>query len=276
MTENEKLKISTQSFDVLWYELWKNNENNTVLPPTAPLDYASAVPSRPIFPPPPPPPLPPFPVIPILPIQTDKKELYSVALAMKKMNVNVSSDYSQYNNKYNSEKYTSKDKYNILQSGYCLNGTPHFTINEIVGELEKERLCNIENNTEIWHVPEWGFCKGRRNYRESDYDCAIREMEEETGYSGTKMKLVKNINTFEEIFIGSNYKCYKHKYYLMYMSFEDSMKPGEYEKSEVSCTKWVSFDECLTLIRSYNIEKKRMITKIDEALNKYNLFMGQG
>ena len=34
-----------------------------------------------------------------------------------------------------------------------------------------------------WTEQEWGFPKGRRNFQEKDYDCAIREFTEETGYS---------------------------------------------------------------------------------------------
>ena len=56
------------------------------------------------------------------------------------------------------------------------------------------------------------------------------------------------------------------------MKYEDSLNIGEFEKTEVSCIKWASFDECNILIRSYNIEKKRMLANIDEALNKFHLF----
>ena len=138
------------------------------------------------------------------------------------------------------------------------------TIYDLIEECKKE-FCND------WEEPEWGFCKGRRNYKESDYECAIREMKEETGYSIENMKYIKNINPFEETFFGSNYKCYKHKYYLMYMEYEDSLHFGEFEKTEVSCIKWCNYDECLSLIRSYNIEKLKMIANIEQCLNKYIL-----
>jgi 8-oxo-dGTP pyrophosphatase MutT (NUDIX family) len=170
----------------------------------------------------------------------------------------------------NGEKHTPRDKFNVLQTGY-LNEKRHFTISEIVNELELEML--LDKNIEVWKEPEWGFCKGRRNYKESDYDCALREMEEETGYSGKNMVSIQNINTFEETFMGSNFKCYKHKYYLMCMSYEDSLNIGNFEKTEVSCIKWVSIHECLSLIRSYNVEKKKMIANIDNVMNKYFVFV---
>jgi 8-oxo-dGTP pyrophosphatase MutT (NUDIX family) len=170
---------------------------------------------------------------------------------------------------YDNGKMNTKDKFNILQKGLVFNQKRHFTIAEIVDEVRKEQKIVA---ADPWKEPEWGFCKGRRNYKENDFDCAVREMQEETGYSKDSMTPVKNINTFEEIFIGSNFKCYKHKYYLMYMTYEDSLKTGVFEKTEVSCIRWASLNECLSLIRSYNVEKKRMIANIDNALSNYAIF----
>jgi ADP-ribose pyrophosphatase YjhB (NUDIX family) len=123
-----------------------------------------------------------------------------------------------------------------------------------------------------WLEPEWGFPKGRRNYQEKDYECALREMMEETGYSPNNVKNIKNIIPFDEIFLGSNYKSYKHRYYLMYMNYHDSLSMDNFEKSEVSCMEWKSYDECMKSIRSYNLEKKRLITNIEQTLSKYRLF----
>jgi 8-oxo-dGTP pyrophosphatase MutT (NUDIX family) len=234
MTEYEQNKIMTLTFDYLWYDLWKDNTADKGGQSFSQPDETCVIDS----------------VVPEPSPSIEKKRI----------------DY-QFNE---NDKYSVKDKFNILQKGLCINNKSHFTIAEIVEELNEEREIS---NSEPWKEAEWGFCKGRRNYRESDYDCAVREMKEETGYSKENMSIVKNINMFEEIFIGSNFKCYKHKYYLMYMTYEDSLKTGEFEKSEVACIKWASFKECISLIRSYNIEKKKMITKVDESLNKYSVFM---
>ena len=50
-----------------------------------------------------------------------------------------------------------------------------------------EKLIN--ESSKKWTEPEWGFPKGRRNYQEKDYDCAVREWEEETGYSRHNIKI---------------------------------------------------------------------------------------
>ena len=126
-----------------------------------------------------------------------------------------------------------------------------------------------DERSNIWTEPEWGFPKGRRNFQEKDYDCALREMTEETGYPLHLMKNMKNILPFDEIFLGSNYKSYKHRYYLMYMNYEDSLITDRYDRSEVSMMRWKTYEECLLSIRPYNLEKKRLIKNIEITLSNY-------
>ena len=76
-------------------------------------------------------------------------------------------------------------------------------------------LINESSEFHQWQEPEWGFPKGRRNSHEKDYDCALREFQEETGYDKNVLHNLQNVLPFEEIFTGSNYKSYKHKYYVM-------------------------------------------------------------
>lgn len=247
MTEYEQDQIMTQTFEYLWCELWKNNEPN-------PYDKIRMSQDK-------------------WKKNINKGEVTNTDTTPgEEKRVCDSETFAPNGDRYNSYdcgKINNKDKFNILQKGLIFNQKKHFTISELVEEIRKE---NQGMNIKRWKEPEWGFCKGRRNYKENDYDCAVREMEEETGYSKESMTAIKNINTFEEIFIGSNFKCYKHKYYLMHMTFENSLRTGAFEKTEVSCIKWASITECLALIRGYNIEKKRMIINVDNALNKYTVF----
>ena len=123
-----------------------------------------------------------------------------------------------------------------------------------------------------WEEPEWGFPKGRRNGQENDYDCAIREFSEETGYSSTVLTNVRNIVPMEEIFTGSNYNSYRHKYYVMNISFENSNTSHKFQKSEVSGIGWWNLDQCLKKIRPYNLEKIQVLKNIDECLQKTRMF----
>ena len=76
---------------------------------------------------------------------------------------------------------------------------------------------------------------------------------------------------FEEIFTGSNYKSYKHKYYVAFMenAKEDQMS---YQDTEVSKMEWKTYDESIQAIRSYNLEKKEVLTRVDTLLNNYKLY----
>ena len=164
----------------------------------------------------------------------------------------VSSISSQYKN----EEHCSRDKFNMLQSGIVV-GNDYYTLVSLIEE--SERLHQ-------WEEAEWGFPKGRRNYQEKDYDCAMREFCEETGYSVSSLIPLKNILPYEEIFTGSNYKSYKHKYYIKYMHYEDSLAMPSFQMSEVGKMEWKNYDSCMNAIRHYNLEKIRMIDHIYQLI----------
>lgn len=128
----------------------------------------------------------------------------------------------------------------------------------------------LDNSETTWTEPEWGFPKGRRNNNEKDLDCGLREFREETGVELRNIQLIENINPYEELFIGSNLKSYKQKYYLAY-THEDLDKLEKYQKSEVSKIGWYNIDECEQLIRTYNVEKLNMIKNIDKTIKMYHL-----
>ena len=112
--------------------------------------------------------------------------------------------------------------------------------------------------------PEWGFPKGRRNYNESDLVCALREFQEETGYNKKNIDIISNIKPLQELFTGSNYKSYKHKYFLGYIDNPTNNK--NFQRSEVSKMEWLSLDECLKKIRPYNLERIEIINNINKVL----------
>lgn len=158
---------------------------------------------------------------------------------------------------YKNEETISMDKFKSLQIGQSFQEDKLYTLSDLVDE---------SNLNQTWNETEWGFPKGRRNNRETDYDCALREFTEETGYPSNLLQNIQNIIPFEEIFTGSNYKSYKHKYFIMYMSYEDSLKICNYDTSEVSKMEWKSFHASLDCIRPYNIEKKLILDKIHTCI----------
>lgn len=125
----------------------------------------------------------------------------------------------------------------------------------------------IQSNPTTWTEPEWGFPKGRRNNYETDIMCALREYEEETGYDRSDLNLIRNIMPYEEIFIGSNYKSYKHKYFIA--RSKGSRPRKNFQASEVSNLQWFTFEEVLEKIRPYNVERIQMITLVHSMLREY-------
>lgn len=84
-----------------------------------------------------------------------------------------------------------------------------------------------------------------------------------------KITGVLNVFPFEENFVGSNQKPYKHKYYLMQMDYDT--KQAEYQSSEVSNTAWKTYEECMEMFRFYNEEKRQMLTRIHRMLEFFDL-----
>ena len=126
----------------------------------------------------------------------------------------------------------------------------------------------IQSSTTNWIEPEWGFPKGRRNFQENDLQCAIREFSEETGFPKNKISVIKNLIPLDEIFTGSNFKSYKHRYFLAYSKYKEENK---FQKSEVSKLKWMTLDDAIKAIRPYNLERIDLLKNIDKVLHKYSL-----
>lgn len=172
---------------------------------------------------------------------------------------NVWGDYL--NSKYQNEEAVSSERFNMLKSGIWMNrnGGSCYTLNML-----------IANSKTRWSEPEWGFPKGRRNYQEKDIDCALREFAEETGYDETRLVVIQNVIPYEEIFMGSNMKTYKHKYYVACMHLPDQLpcEPTNFQKTEVSKMAWFTYDECIQHIRPYNLEKINILFNLNNAINE--------
>lgn len=162
---------------------------------------------------------------------------------------------------YKYEELASQKKFESLKTGLPIGVDGEIiTLNNL-----------IDNSTTIWKETEWEFPKGRRNFQEKDLDCALREFEEETGISKKSLKIIENLLPFEEMFLGSNHKSYKHKYFLGYTEhINDNL--DNYQQTEVSKIEWKTLEECLESIRPYNLEKKQLIININKVLQEYRLY----
>ncbi len=160
---------------------------------------------------------------------------------------------------YRSEESSSSKKFESLKAGIMIGGQ----------EISLQEL--VDKSTTTWNDQEWEFPKGRRNYKENDMECALREFEEETGMKRTDIQIVENIIPYEEYFIGSNFKSYKHKFYLAHTDVT-TMDMTKFQKTEVSKMQWMSLDTCLQHIRPYNLEKKTILSNINKMLKMYSFY----
>lgn len=165
------------------------------------------------------------------------------------------------NMQYRVEEKNSKNKLNSLQIGIKLNNLEY----NLKSLIEEDSVTH-------WNETEWGFPKGRRNYLEKDLQCALREFEEETGYNKNELNILLNIQPYEEIFTGSNYKSYKHRYYIAQMNSDiqdiNEIIPGNYEVSKIG---WYNYEESCKLIRPYNLEKLSILGKVNKVLTNYKI-----
>ena len=162
-----------------------------------------------------------------------------------------------YGVQYTTEEKSASEKFYQVKEGIHLFDENFFNLEQL-----------IQNSNTSWTEPEWGFPKGRRNYNENDLTSALREFGEETGISKHKIHVIKNFIPFEEIFTGSNFKSYKHKYFIAHTN---SNELTNYQKSEVSKIKWMSLEEASKAIRPYNLERIDLLKDIDKVLHKYSL-----
>ena len=167
---------------------------------------------------------------------------------------------SNITNQYKNEEKISQIKFDKLKNGYTV----------------KNNLININslinNCKEFYNEPEWGFPKGRRNYQEKDIMCGLREFEEETGYLKNNIIIINNILPFEEIFTSSNYKSYKHKYYIGL--FKNFNKPEQmFQVNEIGKILWVNINDAEKYIRDYNVEKKNIIFQLNNLLKTYKVYI---
>lgn len=177
-------------------------------------------------------------------------------------------DVELYNNQHRVEEITSRNKFHQLCRGISISYHNHNRGAYTLRQLVQEATDLYEN----WTEPEWGFPKGRRNYQENEFECAMREFAEETGIScGNNLKLVNNLFPLEEIFIGSNYRSYKHKYFLTCQTEPTPQVDTRYVCSEVSKIAWKTLDETLAVFRSYNTEKRELIKRVDATLRRFYL-----
>ena len=135
---------------------------------------------------------------------------------------------------------------------------------------------------------EWIFPKGRKNEKETEKECAIRECSEELNINRNIIKIKNEVKPICERYIGNDGKKYQTKYYLAQINYipkqtftytKNYLRPG-YISGEISTLKWGTYDLIMSLLSE---SKKKILeyfnkqiivnkqNKIIECFNKYIL-----
>lgn len=154
---------------------------------------------------------------------------------------------TQYRNEYEH----AKQKWEDLMRGVKLHTGEFVQYDELV---EKAGAAP--------ETPEWGFPKGRRDTTESDYECALREMTEETGVKREDIIPIGNLEPLCESFFGSNHVHYCHKYFIVWVPATVSIQYDQtniHMKQEIGDLRWCTIDEGLRLLRA--VEKREILLR---------------
>lgn len=137
--------------------------------------------------------------------------------------------------------------------------------------VEPLQLYLDETDSE-WTTPEWGFPKGRRNPKESDLACAIREFEEETGLSRDKVKVVENMEPICETYYGDNHVHYCQKYYLAQVDADaglEMLQDHPHMAREIGDIGWFNLEDALATIRTESVEKREVLLRASAVLRSF-------
>jgi len=202
-------------------------------------------------------------------IETIKNLVDGMTLYEK--NLLLTTDITEIEKIYRPESYfksrgknTTKQNYKKIKQGVSINDK-FYTLDNI-----------ILNSPTRFIDPEWGFPKGRRNKHETDIDCAMRELREETNITPNQYTILHQIPPAVENLIGENNKMYKYFYHIAMVTENIELVINEDNLDqfyEVSKIEWLTANKIIEKFRPCYQHRKKIIKMLDEHLKM--LFFGQ-
>ena len=193
-------------------------------------------------------------------------------------------DDTPVNNNTTPESPASAFKLQSVVTGTNLGNLGEFlqenrdVLNELKAEMTSE-------NAAIYDMPEWEVPKGKRQNKETDLQCAIREFCEETGLAQENIRIFKNVVPLEEVYTGINGIEYKHIYFIgEIVDIPDSLvssQGGELKvdgqcREQVSEVSKIMFMDLATInaeVRVFHVSKRNIIQKAFYIIGSlYNFF----
>ena len=138
----------------------------------------------------------------------------------------------------------------------------------LLQNIKQNTLLSNKYNENNWSEPEWGFPKGRRNFKEKDINTAKREFTEETTINAKDINIMSNFPIIEEYKSTDNIE-YRHIYYIAEYTGNTDIQIDFNNKNqikEVSDIGFFTLDDSLDKIRDYHIEKKKILQKANAVI----------
>lgn len=179
---------------------------------------------------------------------------------------------------------------NIIDEIFDENFKNIINSNDFIFNLSKETINNIKKNIthkKIYEEPEWEIPKGKRFRRENNINVAIREFTEETDLHN--INIFKNVIPLEEENISISNIKYKYIYYIASINNIDDTniditntnkdnilininEDNEEQAREIGKVAFININDIENYLRSYQIEKKKVIYKSYQIYNNYTSF----
>ena len=168
-------------------------------------------------------------------------------------------------------------EYVWMEKYFNTRTSPHLTTS-FVRAREKfnalDRAVFISSRTTNYVDQEWGFPKGKKNPKESNVNTAKRELAEESGIEALDIEMLPK--KFEEKYTSYDGLEYNNIYYVAKYTGDavDFVISNRREQlTEVSDIKFLSINECLDKIRNYSKQKRLLVGKISNFLDRRRNFL---
>lgn len=172
-------------------------------------------------------------------------------------------------NNFHKIKPNIYQKYLRIMNGYLITYNDNMFNLDINHILHKCSYIYIDN--------EWEFPKGKKSNKltESSYNCAIRELKEETKIHESNFEFIFN-KPFKENFYGTDNKKYSNLYYLVKLYDNATFNLDNtdiFQTAEIADIKYFNCNEILYNLRDYCYYRKKLIKNIDNQIKAiYKLY----
>lgn len=136
-----------------------------------------------------------------------------------------------------------------------------------------ETFIVLESTTSCkYRYPEWGFPKGRPNNTEDPFDCASRELCEETRIPKSGYKIIESIMPYEERYVGTNGIGYRNVFFVGESKINCNPyldKTNSAQSREIGYIKWFNYSDAMRQFRDHEESKRCVIEKVNLSILDY-------